>query len=171
MEIRMEIRAILYSRKTTLKTLNKSFEGTGIELVGVTEVPEMISILKQETFDLVLVDDLAKGTEAVCHYIHEFEAIPLVLIVHGRNTDWKRLQRLGADSFIPAEARKDELAARLRVVWRRFLLPDRLRRLTLCPDALKYGSKVNVGEMLKPSTVAQTYICSGTNLMGERQQS
>jgi len=150
----MEIRAVLFGRKTRVKRLTESFKGTGIELVSTTEVPEMIALLKQKTFDLVFVDSLAERAEAVCHYIREVEAIPVVLIVGRRNTDWERLQRLGADCFLPEEARKDELVARLRVMWRRFLLPDRLRKLARRPSALRFGSEGHTGEIRELSVGA-----------------
>ncbi len=108
--------------------LTESLKETWIELVSTSEVPEMIALLKQKTFDLVLVDNLAEHHEAVCHHIRDFEDIPLVLIVNTRKADWKRLQQLGADYFLPEGARKDELIARLRVMWRYSLLPDRLRK-------------------------------------------
>jgi len=145
MDSEIAMRAMLFGRKTTVKTLTESLKGVGIELVSTTEVPEVITLLKQEPFSLVLVDSLAEQAEAVCLYIREFGAIPLVLIVHKRNTDWELLRRLGADGFLPTEARRDEIAARLRVIWRRFLLPDTLRKLGRRPSALRFGAEGNMG--------------------------
>ena len=85
----MTIRAIVFRSKTTAKKLTKSLKGVGGRMVSLTELPQVIAPLKQEAFDLVLIDSLAEQAVGVCHYIREFAAIPLVLIVHEGRTDWK----------------------------------------------------------------------------------
>jgi len=116
----MTMKVMVFGSKRIVQKLTESLKGTGIDLVSLTEMPGVRGLLEQRTFDLVLVDSFIEKTEAVCHHIREFGTIPLALIVNERKSDWGRLEPLGADGYLPEEAGKNELAARLRAMWRRF---------------------------------------------------
>lgn len=66
------------------------------------------------------MDDLSEQAKAACHHIREFWKVPLVLMVAQQQADWERLESLGADGYLPEQARDAELAARLRAMLRRF---------------------------------------------------
>lgn len=162
----MVIRATTFGSEPAVQKLTESLKGIGIELVSLTKVLEVITLLKQQTFDLALVDSLAEHVEAVCHYIREFESIPLVVIVNEKTADWRRLQSLDAHGFLPEEATKDELAARLKVVWRRFLLSDKLRKAGLRPSALHFSAERNTGSIPELPCDAEFQGNSNMSFMG-----
>ncbi len=116
-----KMRVIVFGRETTIQKLNVSLSGEGVELVAVSNgLRKILALQKQDRFDLAIVDSLAEKAEAACHYIREFQDMPLVLMVHKRQADWERLQSLGADGYLPEDAKDAELAARLRAILRRF---------------------------------------------------
>jgi hypothetical protein len=73
------------------------------------------------------VDSLSEEIETACNHIRELGTIPLVLIVNSKKADWKRLQPLAADGYLPVEAGKNELTARLKAMHRRFFMVNRLK--------------------------------------------
>jgi len=121
------MKAVVLGNKSIARKITESLKGIGIELVSLSEMAEVIALLKQKMFALVLVDSLSNETEAVCNHIRELGTVPLVLIVNSRKADWKRLQPLAVDGYLPAEAGRNELAARLRAMHRRFFMADRLK--------------------------------------------
>ena len=72
-----------------------------------------------DDFDLAMVDNSALEAEAVCQCINKVWDIPLIVMVR-RDADWEKVESLGADGYVPIEAGKAELRARLRAILRRF---------------------------------------------------
>ncbi|MFC2072683.1 hypothetical protein ACFLUU_08325 [Chloroflexota bacterium] len=58
--------------KTIVQNITKSLKQIGIELVSLTEMSEVITLLKQKTFAPTLSNSLTEYTEAVCYYICGF---------------------------------------------------------------------------------------------------
>ena len=142
----MSIKAAVLGNKSIVRKLTESLKGIGIELVSLSEMTEVITLLKQKMFALVLVDSLTEEVEKACQHIRELGTVPLVLIVNSQKADWKRLQPLAVDGYLPAEAGKNELAARLRAMHRRFFMADKLKDFETQPitsnkEALPIESK------------------------------
>lgn len=89
-----------------------------MELVSFNQVGEAVAVLRQEKFDVSIVDSLTRDVEMLCRQINALRNILLVVMLRG-GVDWKRLQSLNADGFIPPGAGRSELAARLKAVLRR----------------------------------------------------
>ena len=116
------MRVIAFGNKMMIRRLTTSLARGGIEVVSLSEVSEAVALLKQERFDLVIVDGLMEEAGLVCHCISELRYIPVVLMIREAQADWRKLQSLDADGFIPDWAGQAELAARLRSIARRWLL-------------------------------------------------
>ena len=52
----MSMKAVVLGNKSIVQKLTESLKGIGIELVSLSEMTEVITLLKQKTFDLALVD-------------------------------------------------------------------------------------------------------------------
>ena len=118
----MKMRVIVFGSELTVQRLTTSLAGKGVELVSLCETVEAITLLKQERFDLALVDSLVEEAETICRGIKGLGCIPVALIVNKKRADWGRLQSLGIDGYIPHEANGAELAARLQAIARRYSL-------------------------------------------------
>ena len=121
------MKVLVFGSKSVVRKITESLKEIGIELVSLSEMTEVITLLKQKIFALVLVDSLTEEVEKTCQHIRELGTVPLVLIVNSRKADWKRLQPLAVDGYLPAEAGRNELSARLRAMHRRFFMADRLK--------------------------------------------
>ncbi len=142
------MRIIIYGRAKTIQRLAALLVGEGIEAVSAAErLDKMITMQKQDGLEMAIVDSLAKEAKAACHHINEFSAIPLVLVVGNEQTDWKGLQSLCADGYLPEKAGDSELAARLKAVLRRLLLPDRLRKSGFQHSASEFRAEQDMGKI------------------------
>jgi len=113
------MKVLVVGSEITIKMITRCLSNEGIKLVSSLEVLEDNSRLTREGFDIAVVDGLLKQAETACRSIRELYNIPVVLLVDRRSVDWKRLQSLAIDGYIPQETKGKELAARLRSVARR----------------------------------------------------
>ena len=91
--------------------------------------------------DLVVVDSLAKGVETTCRRIREVGSVPIVLMVGQERPDWKEMQSLDINGYIPRGVNEAELVARLRAVLRRFWPANELKNEP-CARAPKNFNKI-----------------------------
>jgi DNA-binding response OmpR family regulator len=129
-EIGMRIIAI--GTKLMTERLILALAGSEFELLIAPEMLEAIVLLKQDKFDLVVVDSLAKGIETTCRRIRELGSVPMVLMIGQKQLNWKEIQSLEIDGYIPQGVNGAELVARLRALTRR-LEPDRQVREKVVP--------------------------------------
>ena len=115
------MRVIAFGNKMMVRRLTTPLAREGIEVVGFSKVPEAVALLRQERFDLAMVDSQIEEAGLVCHCISKLGCIPVVLVIRRTQADWRKLQSLDADGFIPDWAGQTELAARLRSVVRHWL--------------------------------------------------
>ena len=115
------MRVIVLGNKITVQRLTASLVGRDNEMVNLSEVYEVITLMTQENFDLVVVDGSGKKIGMICRHVREFDGVPIVLMVGQKQPNWEELQSLGIDGCIPQTANGAELAARLQAVIRRCL--------------------------------------------------
>ena len=121
------MRIIATGTKFITRSLILALVGSEFELVCPPDLVEVITLLKQGKFDLVVVDSLAKGVETTCHRIREIGSVPIVLMVGQEQPDWKKMQSLDINGYIPRGVNGAELVARLRAVLRRFRPANELK--------------------------------------------
>ena len=139
------MRIIAIGTKFMTKRLILALAGSEFELLSPSEVFEVITLLKQDKFDLVVVDSLAKGAETTCRRIRELGSVPIVLMIGQRQPNWKGMQSLDIDGYIPQGVNGAELVARLRAVLRRFWLAEQVEKIVP-----RYQVPVNLNRILAP---------------------
>ncbi len=121
----MRIMAIV--TKPTTRRLISALAGSDIELVCTSGLFEALILLKRDKLDVVAVDCLAEGAEATCHYLSEVGSAHVVLVIGQKKQDWREMQSLDVDGYIPLEVNGAELVARLKAMLRHFRSTDELK--------------------------------------------
>ena len=91
--------------------LRNALNNVGIELICLTEVPETINLLKEEKFDLALVDSNTKDLENTCFRISWLCRIRLAVVASDPQSDWSGLNAIGIDTIIYRTSTDDEIIA------------------------------------------------------------
>jgi len=121
------MRIMVMGSRSVTRRLISALAGSDFELVCPSEVLEAVILLKRNQFDLVVMDSSTEGAEATCHRVSEAGNAPVVLMIGQKQKDWKKMQSLDVDGYIPQEVNGVELVARLRAVSRRFQSADELK--------------------------------------------
>jgi len=139
------MKAIVYGHERTVEKLVVLLTVEGIEAEGVFDGPYKTVVLQtQGDFDLAIVDSQTEATEEACHHIKASRDIPLVLIVNPKEADWRKLQLLDADAYLPEKAEGNVLAARLRAVLRRFRPAGQVAKRNLVPEHMNILTKASI---------------------------
>jgi DNA-binding response OmpR family regulator len=113
------MRVMVFGSKRTAQKLTTSLNGKGFELTSFAKVPEVLVQLRQKRFDLVVVDSSVERAEAVCHSADMLGHVPVMMMVRERGANWKKLDSLDVDGYLPNGVGSILLAARLQAVERR----------------------------------------------------
>ncbi len=125
------MKVAVFGRRMVIQKILDSLGGNGFEVAVAPEEPDIGAVLSQiGYYDMVIVDSLADGAEATCQYLEELQAIPFVLMVKGRQVDWRKLQPFDAQGYIYEGAGKEEIAARIRAIMRRLKPAEKLEQVT-----------------------------------------
>ena len=121
------MRVMVYGREALIQGFIDSLVGEEIEVVGSSDKLEAAALLKQQNFDLAVVDSPAEDEDpwhfvnrhfASWHFVSQLSDIPVMLIVE-EEANWDRLEQLEVDGYISERAPGPLLAALLRAVVRR----------------------------------------------------
>jgi DNA-binding response OmpR family regulator len=107
----MATKIIALGRKSVISRVARSLTGSGVDLIGRTDLAEAIDLLKKEKFDLALVDGYLNDFETIRYRINWECGTPIALVINGSPEDWNLLRSLDIDGFIPEEVRNIDLAA------------------------------------------------------------
>ena len=91
----------------------------GLELTGVSDLSEAMDILTRDSIDLVMVSNLKEDATECCEWIKESCDVPVTLIVREKDINWREINYLIVDGFIPENSTGEELKARLNAISRR----------------------------------------------------
>jgi DNA-binding response OmpR family regulator len=111
------MRIMVYGSEAIIQGFIDSLVGEEIEVVGSSDELEAAALLKQQRFDLAVVDSPADDKDP-WHFVSQISDIPVMLIVE-EEANWDRLEQLEVDGYIPDKAPGPLLAALLRAVVRR----------------------------------------------------
>lgn len=102
--------------------LTRTLRENGFRATACPAAPDMWRAMKEQTFDLVLLDIMLPGANGLdlCRTIRRNSAMPII-IVSARGDEMDRILglELGADDYIPKPFSNKELLARVRAVLRR----------------------------------------------------
>ena len=113
------MKVMVFGSKKTAQKLTTSLNGKGFELASSAKIPEVTAQLKQKRFDLVVVDSPVEKAEAVCHSVDMLGHVPVMVMVREKRANWKKLDSLDVDGYLPKGVGSILLAARLQAVERR----------------------------------------------------
>ena len=94
----------------------------GFEATSARDGREMASILKDATFDLILLDVMLPGKSGLdlCREIRQTSRVPIIMVsAHGDEIDRVLGLEIGADDYVPKPFGAKELLARIRALLRR----------------------------------------------------
>jgi len=128
----MAVRVIVFGSKETVEKLTASLDGKEFDLVCRTEVPEVVALLGQKRFDLVVVDASVEKAEVVCRSVSQFGQVPVALMIKRRQANWKELKSLDVDGYLLDGVGGAELAARLQAIVRRRSSAKRIEKNEEC---------------------------------------
>jgi DNA-binding NarL/FixJ family response regulator len=111
------MRVMVYGREALIQGFIDSLVGEEIEVVGSSDKLEAAALLKQQNFDLAVVDSPAED-EDPWHFVSQLSDIPVMLMVE-EEANWDKLEQLDVDGYISEKAPGPLLAALLRAVVRR----------------------------------------------------
>ena len=118
------MKVMVYGREALIQGFIDSLVGEEIEVVGSSNKLEAAALLKQQNFDLAVVDSPAEDEDpwhfvsrhfASWHFVSQLSDIPVMLIVE-EEANWDRLEQLEVDGYISEKAPGPLLAALLRAV-------------------------------------------------------
>ena len=121
------MRVMVYGREALIQGFIDSLVDEEIEVVGSSDKLETAALLKQQKFDLAVVDSPAEDEDpwhfvsrhfVSWHFVSQLSDIPVMLIVE-EEANWDRLEQLEVDGYISEKAPGPLLAALLRAVVRR----------------------------------------------------
>ena len=111
------MRIMVYGSEAIIQGFIDSLVDEEIEVVGSSDKLEATALLKQQNFDLAVVDSPV-GDEDPWHFVSQISDIPVMLIVE-EEANWDKLEQLEVDGYISEKAPGPLLAALLRAVMRR----------------------------------------------------
>lgn len=94
----------------------------GYEATSARDGREMTTILKDATFDLILLDVMLPGKNGLdlCREIRQTSRVPIIMVsAHGDEIDRVLGLEIGADDYVPKPFGAKELLARIRALLRR----------------------------------------------------
>lgn len=119
-----------FGRSVVIQKLLDSLGDTGLAVSVAPEEPAVRTLVDGiNRFDLCVVDSMADGAETACSRLKELRHIPLIMIVSGKQPDWKKLQSVDAHGYIFDGAAKEEIAARMRAIMRRLKPVEGLKQV------------------------------------------
>ena len=94
----------------------------GVEATSARDGRDMLAILGQSAFDLILLDVMLPGRNGLdlCRDIRKTSSVPIIMIsAHAEEIDKVLGLEIGADDYVPKPFGAKELLARIRAVLRR----------------------------------------------------
>ena len=114
----MEGRIAVIARKRALEKVASSL-GAGYDFWAVSDFERAARELRQNEFDLVLVECYDEGSLDNCRRIAELCRVPVMAMVHGKEVNWQEMFDLGVAGYLPENASAFEKGARIKAVMRR----------------------------------------------------
>jgi DNA-binding response OmpR family regulator len=89
--------------------LSNSLKDQGIDFVFLTGVPEVINLLRQEKFDLALVDSGLSDAENICFRISWLGRTQVAVVAEDLDRDWGPFSAVGVDSVLSTRSGSREI--------------------------------------------------------------
>lgn len=114
---------VVDDEKLIVKGIKFSLEQDGMEVTAAYDGEEALQHIKEETFDLVVLDVMLPKMDGlqVCQQVREFSQIPIIMVT-AKGEDMDKIMGLeyGADDYITKPFNPLELIARVKTQLRRY---------------------------------------------------
>ena len=114
------MRVIVIGSKIIIHKLSLCLSSANIEARYYSDQSKLIDLVRQEKFDIAVVDSAEQKAKVTCKLIRKFQGIPIALIVCREQVDWYKCQLLDPDGYIFDADKKSILIAHLRAIVRRY---------------------------------------------------
>ena len=101
-----------------LKRIQCKLDQEQFTVIACDNPQEATALLEQDNFDLVIIDNLINEAEALCQTISKIVHIPVTLLLQEKPANWRNLQSLTVDGYLPDSGSNIEFTARLRAYLR-----------------------------------------------------
>jgi DNA-binding response OmpR family regulator len=91
----------------------------GINIIAVSKLDEALNKLRNEAYDVILIDSSNEKAEFFCQSLNEVSNIPVILLIAGAEANWPNYCYFKVDGFLSEESSNTELAARIKAFSRR----------------------------------------------------
>ncbi len=123
MKTKLKIKILAIGSQAMLRRLNARLNQNEVSFKGCSTAYELPAILQQDSFDMIILDNLFGDSETICRNAVNAGKMPVAVIFKKSGTDWKKLRELEVDGFFPDEAGSHELMARIKAFSRRWSEP------------------------------------------------
>jgi DNA-binding response OmpR family regulator len=115
----MKLKVLALGDEDLTRWVANSLMARGIEVVRFSAVPEIMTKLKQENFDLAVVDSRMEDLTNVCFRLIWLCRLRIAVVTKDIQTDWSELRSLGVDAFISENSGPAELDADIEAIARK----------------------------------------------------
>jgi DNA-binding response OmpR family regulator len=115
----LRLKILAFGSHLMIHRLKARVDHDEVSITGCTEASEAFSFLKQDEFDIIIVDNLMKEAQSVCRNAVGLAKAPVTLILQEKAADWQKLRGVVVDGYLPDEAGSVELMARIKAYSRR----------------------------------------------------
>ncbi|MFC1891818.1 response regulator [Thermodesulfobacteriota bacterium] len=125
-----------------LKLLREYFEGNNFKVLTLSDDTEVLSTLKSESPEIVILDVMLPGKDGleILREIRKEYDLPIIMLTaKGEDTDRIVGLELGADDYLPKPFNPRELLARMKAVLRRYSVDNRNEKGTKEDIYIKSG--------------------------------
>jgi DNA-binding response OmpR family regulator len=119
MVILTKIKVLAFGSELMQRQLANQVNPDEVTIEGCNDAAEAVAILEKEQFDLIVIDDRVSDLERICRGFYNLAHAPVALMLRKQDADWKKLGYLTVDGYLPDEASKMELSARIKACARR----------------------------------------------------
>jgi DNA-binding response OmpR family regulator len=92
---------------------------SGINIIAVSQLDEALKKLRNEVYDVILIDSANEKAELFCQSLNEVSSVPVILLIAGAEANWPNYCYFKVDGFLSEESSNAELAARIKAFSRR----------------------------------------------------
>jgi CheY-like chemotaxis protein len=102
---------VLGNKKVTRKIENALGHSEGISLICENDIVEAITRLRQQKFELAVIDSRFEDLAVACYRINHMWNVPLGLLTGKEESGWDNLRFLDIDGYVPADSSRTDLYA------------------------------------------------------------
>ena len=114
----MKLKVLTLGDEDLTQWISNSLRERGIEVIRFSSAPEAINKLKQESFNLAVVDSTMEDLSNVCFRLIWLCRVRTAVLIRDIQTDWSELRSLGVEAFISENSGPAKVSAIIEEIGR-----------------------------------------------------